>query len=393
MAVKLILTQIMKNESLVVERMLNSLIGFVDGVVMIDTGSTDNSIELVEKWGKDNNIETHVIVRPFDDFEQSRNFSIDKAREIFLSKNDKNDYYSFWLDCDEVLQIDKTKFNKNSINRDLYMFSTTMGNMAYTRNEMFRLSKPVRFYGVLHEYLVCDDKTITTGHLEGVTVFVRSDGASWRSGNIADKYKKHAALLEDYIDNRDRDPRWVFYTAQSYFDSANLLDNKSENDDRWNRAIKYYKERVANKGGYFEERYYSQFRIGVCRKNREESWKDVMEEFLKAYAIDPTRVEPYKEIIEYYMQVSEWGLAYAFSKYAKIMHHGKNPYPNRVLFIEPALYAWKILQYHAYTSHYTGRLDEAKQCYSELMDILRKNPELFTPEDIAKINANSVHFV
>ena len=73
---KLILTQIMKNESHVAHRMLNSIKNIVDGVVVIDTGSTDNSVEIVKQWGIDNNIEVNVFERTFDNFENSRNFSI-----------------------------------------------------------------------------------------------------------------------------------------------------------------------------------------------------------------------------------------------------------------------------------------------------------------------------
>ena len=69
MAVKLILTQIMKNETHVAHRMLNSIKPIVDGIVVIDTGSTDDSIEKVRKWGEDNGIETYVFERPFDNFE------------------------------------------------------------------------------------------------------------------------------------------------------------------------------------------------------------------------------------------------------------------------------------------------------------------------------------
>ena len=47
MAVKLILTQIMKDESHVAKRMLDSIKNIVDGICVVDTGSTDDSIEIV----------------------------------------------------------------------------------------------------------------------------------------------------------------------------------------------------------------------------------------------------------------------------------------------------------------------------------------------------------
>ena len=51
MAKKLALVQIMKNEAHVVTRMLNSIKPIVDMIVMVDTGSTDDSINIVKKWG------------------------------------------------------------------------------------------------------------------------------------------------------------------------------------------------------------------------------------------------------------------------------------------------------------------------------------------------------
>ena len=49
MAVKLILTQIMKDEAHVAHRMLDSIKDIVDGIVVIDTGSTDDSINALNR--------------------------------------------------------------------------------------------------------------------------------------------------------------------------------------------------------------------------------------------------------------------------------------------------------------------------------------------------------
>jgi len=392
MSIKIILTQIMKNETKVIERMLNTTLGFIDGIAMVDTGSTDNSIQLVRDWGEIHGVETYIISRPFDNYENSRNAAIDLANKNFLSKNDNHDYFGFWLDADEELCIDGD-FDKTKITKDLYQLTTKMGNMVYTRNELYRLSKPFRFYGILHEYLVCSDTTISTGLLNGISVNVNSDGASWTNGSIADKYKKHAALLEDHLDNNSRDPRWVFYTGQSYFDSASLVNNRVENDERLTRAIKYYKERVGIKSGYVEERFYSQFRIGLCMSKLERPWKDTMEEYLKAYSLDSNRAEPLKEIIEYYVSVKEWNLAYIYSKFAKINHHGKSPYPSRVLFVSPDLYAWKLLEYHSVVCYYSNRKEESKSVYKDLMNILKESPQLFSMEDRLKITANAKYFL
>lgn len=387
MAVKLILTQIVKNESHVIEKMLNSIKPIVDGICIIDTGSTDNTIDVINNWGNNNQIETYVFERAFDNFENSRNESFKKAREIFLSKNDGHTYYNFWLDADETIIIDP-KFDKQKIDKDLYMFNTYIGSMKYTRNELCRLDKPFSFYGPVHEFIVCSDKNITSGLMEGITVKVEMTGGSWK-GNIPAKYKSHAHVLEKYIDDNRQDPRWIFYTAQSYHDSACVPDNKEENDERLRRSMKYYKERVNRPDGYPEEIFYAQYRIGTIMRAMEEPWNLALNELLKAYSFDPLRGEPIKAIIDYYLAVGEYHNAYLFSSFGKKNFHGKNPYPSRLLFVDETLYVWKFLECHAAACFYTGRKDEAKQTFQEMVKISREQPQYFTPEDLQKIQMNS----
>lgn len=379
---RLAISQIVKNEAHVIERMLNSVKPIIDCAVFVDTGSTDNTKEIITKWGESNNIPCFIYDKTFDNFENCRNYAMQMVK-------DKSDY-AFWLDADETIVVEPT-FDKYKLDKDLYMFNTYIGNMKYTRNECWNTSKNFRWYGPVHEFIVCDDQNITSGLMEGLTVKVQMDGGSWK-GNIPDKYKKHSMILEDYIDNIDRNARWVFYTAQSYHDSASIPDNKAENDERLRRSLKYYKERIARSDGYEEERFYSQFRVGTILRALDEPWFKVHQEFLKAFAMDPLRAEPIKAIIDYYLNCGEWNLAYLYSKFAKESLHGKNPYPTRLLFVDESLYVWRFLEVHAAACFYTGRKEEGAACYKELMSQIQKTPQYFTQEDIMKIQSNSQFF-
>lgn len=378
----LAISQIVKNEAHVIERMLNSVKPIIDCGVFVDTGSTDNTIEVIKKWGEANNIPMYVYERPFDNFENSRNYAMEMVK-------DKADY-AFWLDADEVLQIDPS-FKKSNLNKDLFMFNTFIGSMKYTRNECWNTKKPFKWYGPVHEFIVCDDRNITSGLMEGLSVNVFMDGGSWKS-NIADKYKKHAAILEDYIDNKDRNPRWIFYTAQSYHDSASLPDNKAENDERLRRALKYYRERVARLDGYEEERFYSQYRIGVIMRNLEMPWPEAHSELLKAYSMEPLRAEPIKAIADYYLMIGDWNMAYLYTKFLKVNFHNKNPYPQKLLFVDESLYMWRILEAHSAACFYTNRKEEAKVNFLEMQELVKKHPQSFSPEDVQKINSNAQFF-
>ena len=388
---KLILNTIVKNESHCILTMLESAIKISDAIVIADTGSTDGTQDIIRKFGEENNIPTYVFERPFDDFENSRNFGIQKARDVVKELGwNENDCWTWWCDADETIIVD-SKFDKNQFKNDLYMMNTFIGQMKYTRNTFARVSKPFKWYGPIHEFIICDDKNITSGLAENVHVDVKMIGASWQ-GNIPTKYLSHAHILEKYINENRQDPRWIFYTAQSYHDSASIPDNREENEERLRRSLKYYRERVGRTDGYAEEIYYSQFRIGTIMKVIEEPWNLTHQELLKAYSMDPLRGESIKTIIDYYLQVGEWSLAYLYTKFAVENFHGKNPYPTRLLFVDESLYKWKFLESHAAACFYTGKNTESKETYNKILQAVKEHPQSFSPEDLKKIEINGQFF-
>ena len=163
------LSQIVKNEAHVIERMLNTISPILDYVAIVDTGSTDGTQDIIRNYCKERNIPCEVIDRPFDNFENSRN----AAMQLLGQKTD----YGIWLDADEQIVVDP-KFDKKKMDKDLYMITTYIGSMKYTRNEMWNTRKPFRWYGPCHEFIVCDEQNLTSGIMEGLSVQVQMDGGS-----------------------------------------------------------------------------------------------------------------------------------------------------------------------------------------------------------------------
>lgn len=389
---KLALNFICKNEENIIERMLNSSKGIFDLIVAVDTGSTDKTIQLIYKYGLENNIPTYVFERSFDSFDKSRNFALTKLRDVIKEIEwDSNDSWGMWYDCDEELVINEN-FNKNQFKKDIYMVNTHLNSMKYTRNTFFRISMPFFWYGVVHEYIICEEKNITSGLAENIHIIVSTDGSSWKE-NISNKYLKHAHILEQYISNDRKDPRWIFYTAQSYHDSASIKDNKEENEERLRRSLKYYNERIQRRDGYYEEISYSQYRIACIMELLEEPWNIIHQEYLKAYNMDVLRAEPIKGIIDHYMNVNEWDLAYLYTKFSIETFQEKNPYPKRLLFIDQSLYEWSLLEAHSAACFYTNRKDDAFHYFSKLLDVSTSKRELFTESDLKKIENNKKYLL
>jgi hypothetical protein len=90
--------------------------------------------------------------------------------------------------------------------------------------------------------------------------------------------------------------------------------------------------------------------------------------------------------------MGEWHLAYLYTKFGYETFHGKNPYPKKLLFVDESLYIWKFAEAHAAACFYTGRADEAKKVYAEILKATKSNPTAFTPDDLAKIEMNGQFF-
>ncbi len=101
---------IMRNNGETIERCLKSVAGLVNEAIIVDTGSTDNSIKIAEAWG------AKIIKDPWqDDFARPRNIGIKQAQgqwilildpdEILLQKHHTEllwltrtkNFDSFWL--------------------------------------------------------------------------------------------------------------------------------------------------------------------------------------------------------------------------------------------------------------------------------------------------------
>src|SRR6478735_7811699 len=87
------LNMIVRNEAAIVERCLNSVVSFIDHWVIVDTGSTDGTQELIQRCLR--NVPGELIERPWVDFAHNRSEALEFAR----GKSD----YLFVLDADDVL--------------------------------------------------------------------------------------------------------------------------------------------------------------------------------------------------------------------------------------------------------------------------------------------------
>jgi len=214
-------------------------------------------------------------------------------------------------------------------------------------------------------------------------MLVKPDGNSWTATTQKEKYEAHAKLLEEYIkDPEKKEPRWVFYLAQSYRDAGG--------EENWKQSIKWYKERTTMKA-YHEEVYFSQLMVGVISQWLKKESSEIFNEFSKCINMDRMRGEHYIPIIHHLQKEKRWEEAYIFSKHAYDTLHGKYPYPHRVLFLDQNVYDWKIADVHSVSCFYTNRKDDAQKVFRQVLKKLHKN-EIPSP-DAERISNNKKFFL
>jgi len=331
----------MKNESKVLLRMLSSVNSIIDGCVCVDTGSSDDSKKIVKDFFEEQGKSCEIYDHPFINFSDARNFALQKLK----GKSD----YGFWMDCDEQLVLpndfDVNDFKKNILPKhQLHTSIVKSGNNTFARRNFFKIENNFRWVGAVHELLLCDD-SITIGNITNITTFVNHDGNSWSEG-VHEKYLRHAEILEAEV-AKTNEPRDVFYLAQSYKDGGDT-----------EKAIEWYRKRVGMFNGFYEERYYSQFTIGLLYEISNKPLNETLIEYLKCSELDDLRAEHLLNAIIILQRLGLYQTSYILSSNAVEKYHNKNPYPNRLLFIDYGTYSEKILNVHNINKKVLNKYDK-----------------------------------
>ncbi|HEX5958698.1 MAG TPA: glycosyltransferase, partial [Hyphomicrobiaceae bacterium] len=207
---KICLNMIVKNEAHVIRRCLDSLRPVIDTWVIVDTGSSDGTQDIIRAHMKD--VPGTLFERPWRNFGHNRTEALELAR-------DTADYLLVF-DADDVLTL-PPGFAMPQLTRDAYALAMQLGTTAYWRTSLVSTRLAWRYVGVLHEYLDCGSP-FNQERLAGPGIIAGIDGGRGRGLDVAAKYARDARILEQALIDEPDNARYVFYLAQSYRDSGQL---------------------------------------------------------------------------------------------------------------------------------------------------------------------------
>jgi glycosyltransferase involved in cell wall biosynthesis len=353
---KIGLCMIVKDESHIIKEVLEATLPLIDTYCILDTGSTDDTIQIIKDFYSKAEITGEVVESDWKGFGPSRSEALKlcDGKMDYIIMIDADDLMVFPMGCKEFL---KKIFAEHSPNAAIV--NIKRGNMDYSRTQIFKANDNWRYVGVLHEYPTNDSKKNMILKLPN-EIYMVGRTLGNRSKQEGNKYLKDAELL---LAEHEKDPendRTVFYLAQSYRDGGNIPE-----------AIKWYKKRV-EMGKWKEEQCVSAMNLARLLEDKEWAWR--------AHEFNPKRNE---SLVRYASHCRSKNL-FTQELLAMILYATSISKPTeQVLFVETDIYEWRMWDELAVIAYHCGRKDIAKQAGARLL-----SESLFPPDQRARIENN-----
>ncbi|MEK5029241.1 tetratricopeptide repeat-containing glycosyltransferase family 2 protein [Paenibacillus sp. FSL M7-1046] len=231
---------IVRNEENSLPRCLSSVGAIADEIIIVDTGSTDNTKEIALSYG--------AVIYDFtwiDDFSAARNFAFSKATKEYI----------FWLDADDYLKdVDHARFRElkhslpdgvDSVNMQYNLAFDKEGRVVTSlrRNRLVRRSCNFKWIGPVHEYL----EVYGPAYSSDVCITHEKDKV-YTDRNLR-IYQKRVAEGE------------VFSPRDQYYYANELRDHGI-----YEEACRYYELFLDGGLGWIEDSYQACLRLAECRE-------------------------------------------------------------------------------------------------------------------------------
>jgi len=335
----LCLNMIVKNESHVISTTLHNLCEKFefDYWVICDTGSTDNTKELIKDFFKVKNIKGELYEDKWVDFGYNRTLALNKA----FNKTD----YLLIFDADDIF-VGEIVLPTNIFEYDSYLLKFDNVNV-YNRKQIINNRKKWKFVGVLHEYIEClenDNSSVINGNYYIIS------GKNGSRSNDPQKYKKDAIILDKayHIALKNKD---IIYERYSYYCANSYKDAKDEDN-----AIKWYKNTLLL-NNWNQEKYMSCLNLYFLYEKK--SIEKAIFYLLKSYEYDTTRIEGIYYLIKHYCIQNKFNMAFHF--YSFIQNYYENDYINdnfnTKLFVDKYAYSFYLPYYMLIVCENVKRFD------------------------------------
>jgi len=288
-----------KNAGPQFEEMLVENLPFFDRWTILDTGSTDDTINIINKVlvGKKKG---NLYQEPFINFRDSRNRCIDLAGTSCKFITMLDDTYIVKGNLRDFLNEVRGDQRSNSFTSYIHSHDTIYGS-----NRIIKSNSGLRYVHKIHE--VISDKNNINIVIPNELLYIDDRRFDYMEKRTMERKQLDLNLLYEEINENPDDPRAYYYLAQTY----NLLED-------YEKAFYYFIKRTEfTNSGFIQERVDALFesaRIANFKLNK--IWNECEELYNKCYKADESRPEALYFIGIHYFLENNYKKAFIFFKKA-----------------------------------------------------------------------------
>jgi len=240
---------IVKNESKNVERLFNTLLGIIDCACITDTGSTDNTVSVIQNWFEKNSLPVTIHHSIFQNFGHNRTESITFAKQSYPNVD-----YFLLSDADNTWVQDKNKNFRDQLTEEDHFVTVVSKTYTYLTISFLKADLDWKCIGVTHEYWMKGDRTPnpSRGVIDCLRIEDKEDGGCKQNKFTRDE----KLLLNGYyssLTNSVLKHRYAFYLGQTY----RCLK-------KWPESIYWYRKVVEDPyNGFDQELFIARYYIGI----------------------------------------------------------------------------------------------------------------------------------
>tara|TARA_R100001163_G_C5067406_1_gene206496 strand:- start:152 stop:1417 length:1266 start_codon:yes stop_codon:yes gene_type:complete len=339
-------TTMCKNEEHCIKDTLESIVNYIDYWVVYDTGSTDDTLGVIQDFFIEKNIPGKLYQEEWQGFDKSKTEMFKKAKGICD--------YILHIDADDLIVGDLI-FTNADAGKDQYYFNTKRGVSDYKSIVLWNGQLEWKWCGVAHTTVKClnpPKNGVKVADLSDRPFYLHSRDTGSRSHDPEKYYKDALRLKKQFWDTIIDDPdslntRSIFYCAQSYFDSH-----------YWKEAAQWYSLYTKLTKTWYEERYESFMRIAFCLQQLKDLDNPmIIKCFETAINIIPERAEAYYHLGHFYNKQKKWDLGY---KYLKTAYDKDHDYCQKkyVLFVNKRCYGKWVCDELSVSCYWLGKIEE-----------------------------------
>jgi hypothetical protein len=277
---------------------LEANIPFLDRLTVLDTGSTDNTINIVKEILK--TVPGDLYEEPFVNFRDSRNRLLELAGDICCFNIMLDDTYVLHGNLRNILHL----FRGDDVATS-YSLIIKDPEIMYSSNRITRPHLNLKYVNTIHEIIQKENNDYNI-EIPYDIAYIEDKVSDYMMTRTKSRKELDLVLLNQELEEKPGDSRTLYYLGMTYV-----------YQEKWQKAFDLLKISSSTEGAFEHEVQDALYYMAVIAHLKLKwAWKDCLDLYIKCYNFNTTRADTLYFIGEHYIKENNLELAWMFIKHA-----------------------------------------------------------------------------